>query len=34
VHRARVMQKMGVNSVAALVHECDCAGITTARTDS
>jgi FixJ family two-component response regulator len=34
VHRARVMQKMGVNSVAALVHECDAAGITTARTDS
>lgn len=34
VHRARVMQKMGVHSVAALVHECDAAGITSARTES
>jgi len=34
VHRARVMQKMRVSSVAALVHECDSAGMATARTES
>lgn len=27
VHRARAMEKMGVRSVAALVHDCDTAGI-------